>query len=96
MLSKDELQFYSRQLGIPSWGAQAQEKLKNSKAFVAGTGGSRSGLAYELLQAGYQLNVPRVFAALTLITAVGILLYAATTLAARWALRHWHESELAR
>jgi NitT/TauT family transport system permease protein len=63
--------------------------------FVAGTGGSRSGLAYELLQAGYQLNVPRVFAALALITAVGILLYAATTLAARWALRHWHESELA-
>ena len=52
MLSKDELQFYSRQLGIPSWGAPAQEKLKNSKAFVAGTGGLGSPVLYYLAAAG--------------------------------------------
>jgi NitT/TauT family transport system permease protein len=37
--------------------------------FVAGTGGTGTGLAYQILQAGYQLNIPRMFAALVLITA---------------------------
>ncbi len=64
--------------------------------FVAGTGGSRTGLAYQLLQAGYQLNIPRVFAALALITLVGVVLFVATSWLARRALRHWHESELER
>jgi NitT/TauT family transport system permease protein len=64
--------------------------------FVAGTGGSRSGLAYQLLQAGYQLNIPRVFAALALITLVGVALFVTTSWLARRALRHWHESELGR
>ena len=63
--------------------------------FVAGTGGSRSGLAYQLLQAGYQLNIPRVFAALALITLVGVALFLTTSWLSRRALRHWHESELA-
>jgi molybdopterin-synthase adenylyltransferase len=52
MLSNDELQFYSRQLGIASWGAAAQEKLKNSKAFVAGTGGLGSPVLFYLAAAG--------------------------------------------
>jgi NitT/TauT family transport system permease protein len=64
--------------------------------FVAGTGGTRTGLAYQLLQAGYQLNIPRVFAALALITAVGIALFVATGALARRALRGWHASELQR
>ena len=37
--------------------------------FVAGTGGTGTGLAYQILQAGYQLNIPRMFAALLLIIA---------------------------
>ena len=36
--------------------------------FVAGTGGRGAGLAYEILQAGFQLDIPRMFAALLLIT----------------------------
>jgi molybdopterin-synthase adenylyltransferase len=52
MLSKHELQFYSRQLGIASWGVTAQEKLKNSKVFVAGTGGLGSPVLYYLAAAG--------------------------------------------
>ena len=32
--------------------------------FVAGTGGRSSGLAYEILQSGFQLDIPRMFAAL--------------------------------
>ena len=36
--------------------------------FVAGTGGQGAGLAYQILLAGIQLNIPRLFAALLLIT----------------------------
>ena len=32
--------------------------------FVAGTGGSASGLAYRILESGYRLQIPRMFAAL--------------------------------
>lgn len=64
--------------------------------FVAGTGGTASGLAYQILQAGLQLNIPRLFAALLLITLAGVVLFLAVSLLARMALRGWHESELAR
>ena len=37
--------------------------------FVAGTGGQGAGLAYQILLAGMQLNMPRLFAALFLIAA---------------------------
>jgi NitT/TauT family transport system permease protein len=62
--------------------------------FVAGTGGRRAGLAYEILQAGFQLNIPRMFAALFLITVAGIALFVAMVGLSRLALGHWHESEL--
>jgi len=62
--------------------------------FVAGTGGTSSGLAYQILQAGLQLNIPRLFAALLLITLSGVAIFALVSLAAHLALRRWHESEL--
>jgi len=62
--------------------------------FVAGTGGQGAGLAYQILMAGIQLNVPRLFASLVLITLAGIVLYAAVSLVSRVALSRWHESEL--
>jgi NitT/TauT family transport system permease protein len=62
--------------------------------FVAGTGGSASGLAYQILMSGLQLNVPRLFAALFLITLAGIAIFAATSLLSRFVLKHWHESEI--
>ncbi|ODV09747.1 MAG: ABC transporter ATP-binding protein [Rubrivivax sp. SCN 70-15] len=61
--------------------------------FVAGTGGTGTGLAYQILQAGYQLNIPRMFAALLLITVTGVLLFAAMSVLSKWALGGWHESE---
>lgn len=64
--------------------------------FVAGTGGTRSGLAYQILQAGLQLNIPRLFAALILITASGIGLFLLVSLLSRLVLRRWHESEAPR
>jgi NitT/TauT family transport system permease protein len=60
--------------------------------FVAGTGGTASGLAYQILMAGLQLNIPRLFAALVLITLTGVALYALVSLAAWFALRRWHDS----
>jgi NitT/TauT family transport system permease protein len=62
--------------------------------FVAGTGGTASGLAYQILQAGFQLNIPRLFAALALITATGIVLFMAMAWLSKLALGGWHESEL--
>jgi NitT/TauT family transport system permease protein len=61
--------------------------------FVAGTGGTGTGLAYQILQAGYQLNIPRMFAALLLITVTGVVLFAAMSVLSGWALGGWHESE---
>ena len=61
--------------------------------FVAGTGGTGTGLAYQILQAGYQLNIPRMFAALVLITATGVGLFALMAVLSSWALGGWHESE---
>jgi len=63
--------------------------------FVAGTGGTSSGLAYQILQAGFQLNIPRLFAALFLITVTGILLFMLMAMLSKWALGGWHESEMA-
>ena len=60
--------------------------------FVAGTGGAASGLAYRILEAGYQLQIPRMFAALALISASGIAIFVALSLLSRLLLRHWHES----
>ncbi|HUP06737.1 MAG TPA: ABC transporter permease [Caldimonas sp.] len=63
--------------------------------FVAGTGGTSSGLAYQILQAGFQLNIPRLFAALFLITVTGVLLFMAMAWLSKLALGGWHESEMA-
>src|SRR5262245_45909842 len=63
--------------------------------FVAGTGGRSAGLAYEILQSGFQLEIPRMFAALFLITLAGIVLFIAMAGLSRLALGQWHESEVA-
>ncbi len=60
--------------------------------FVAGTGGRSSGLAYQILQSQYQLNIPRMFAALTLIAATGVALFVVTGWLANRAIGDWHES----
>lgn len=61
--------------------------------FVAGTGGTGAGLAYQILQSGYQLNIPRMFAALVLISVTGVVIFAVLSALTRWALGGWHESE---
>jgi NitT/TauT family transport system permease protein len=64
--------------------------------FVAGTGGSASGLAYRILEAGYQLQIPRMFAALLLVSLTGVAIFLVMTLISHLALRSWHESAMSR
>ncbi|MDR7380150.1 NitT/TauT family transport system permease protein [Rhodoferax ferrireducens] len=61
--------------------------------FVAGTGGTGAGLAYQILQAGFQLNIPRMFAALLLISLTGVALFVLMAWLTRLALGSWHASE---
>ena len=62
--------------------------------FVAGSGGRESGLAYRILESGYQLKIPRMFAALVLISLAGIAIYLVLSLLSHLLLRRWHESAL--
>jgi NitT/TauT family transport system permease protein len=64
--------------------------------FVAGTGGAASGLAYRILEAGYTLAIPRMFAALILLAVSGVLLYALLSGVSYLVLRRWHESTVRR
>jgi NitT/TauT family transport system permease protein len=60
--------------------------------FVAGTGGTQSGLAYRILESGYRIEIPRMFAALFLISLSGILIFVCLSLFSRLLLRNWHDS----
>jgi NitT/TauT family transport system permease protein len=64
--------------------------------FAAGSAGAGSGLAFRLLESQYRLNIPRLFAALVLLSATGILIYFATSLISHLLLRKWHESAVRR
>ncbi len=64
--------------------------------FVAGTGGAQSGLAYQILMSGYNLQIPRMFAALFMTTILGILIFVSLTLISDRVLQNWHESAVKR
>lgn len=64
--------------------------------FAAGSAGKGSGLAFRLLESGYRLNYPRLYAALVLLMVTGVAIFALTSLIS-WAMLHrWHESALKR
>jgi len=63
---------------------------------AAGAAGAGSGLAYRISESGYRLNIPRMFAALVLLSVVGILIYFALSLLSHLLLRRWHESAVER
>ena len=63
---------------------------------VSGAAGEGTGLAFRITESGYRGNIPRMFAAVALICACGILIYAATSLISTLCLRRWHESALKR
>jgi NitT/TauT family transport system permease protein len=61
---------------------------------AAGSAGAGSGLAYRIAESGYRLNIPRMFAALLLLSVAGIVIYGLLALASHLILRRWHESAL--
>lgn len=63
---------------------------------AAGSAGAGSGLAYRIAESGYRLNIPRMFAALLLLSVTGIVIFAALSLLSNVMLRRWHESAAAR
>ncbi len=64
--------------------------------FAAGTAGASSGLAFRILESQYRLNIPRLFAALLLLSLTGVLIFAVTSLVSHLLLRRWHESAMER
>ncbi|GAB4368471.1 MAG: ABC transporter permease [Elainellaceae cyanobacterium] len=64
--------------------------------FVAGTGGTRSGIAYQILISSFNLQIPRMFAALFMTTLLGVVIFVVLTLLSDLLLRNWHESAVKR
>ena len=59
---------------------------------AAGSAGAGSGLAFRIAEAGYRLNIPRMFAALLLLSIAGVLIFALLSLVSHLILRRWHDS----
>lgn len=64
--------------------------------FAAGSAGKGAGLAFRLLESGYRLNYPRLYAALVLLMLTGVAIFAATSLVSWLLLHRWHESAMKR
>jgi len=64
--------------------------------FVIGRAGTGLGLASTLLEASYRFNFGRLYAALILISLMGVVIFVIMSLISHLALRHWHESALKR
>jgi NitT/TauT family transport system permease protein len=59
--------------------------------FVAGSGAA-TGLAWRIVEAGHNLEIAKMFAALALLAALGVAIFSALSLL-EWTLLHrWHES----
>ena len=63
---------------------------------AAGSAGAGSGLAYRIAESGYRLNIPRMFAALLLLSLAGVAIFFALSAVSHLALRRWHESAVRR
>ena len=63
---------------------------------AAGSAGAGSGLAYRIAESGYRLNIPRMFAALLLLSLAGVVIFFVLSAASHLILRRWHESVLRR
>lgn len=63
---------------------------------AAGSAGAGSGLAYRIAESGYRLNIPRMFAALLLLSLTGVAIFFVLSALSHLMLRRWHESALMR
>jgi NitT/TauT family transport system permease protein len=60
--------------------------------FTAGTASGGSGLAYRILESSFRLDIPRMYAALILLSVTGVLIFLAFSVLSHLVLRKWHES----
>ncbi len=60
--------------------------------FVIGPISGHSGLAYRIIESGYQLEIPKMFASVFLISVTGIILYNLVRLLSYLILKDWHPS----
>ena len=63
---------------------------------AAGSAGAGSGLAYRIAESGYRLMIPRMFAALLLLSLAGVVIFFLLSWLSYALLRKWHESAIAR
>jgi NitT/TauT family transport system permease protein len=63
---------------------------------AAGSAGAGSGLAYRIAESGYRLNIPRMFAALLLLSLAGVAIFLLLSAVSHLLLRRWHESAVTR
>jgi NitT/TauT family transport system permease protein len=61
---------------------------------AAGSAGAGSGLAFRIAEAGYRLDIPRMFAALLLLSLAGVAISFALSALNHVLLRRWHESAM--
>src|SRR4051812_19660678 len=62
--------------------------------FTAGAAGKETGLASRILEASFRTEIPKMFAALVLVSLTGIAIFAVFNVVARLVLGKWHESEV--
>ena len=64
--------------------------------FTAGTAGKETGLASRILESSFRTEIPMMFAALLLVSLLGIVIFIAFAALSKMILGHWHESEMRR
>ncbi len=64
--------------------------------FVAGATGTNTGLASRIIESSFRNEIPKMFAALVLVSVLGVTIFLMTALASKQVLGHWHESEIKR
>jgi NitT/TauT family transport system permease protein len=62
--------------------------------FTAGTAGRETGLASRILESSFRTEIPMMFAALLLVSLLGIVIFLVFAALSRMVLGHWHESEM--
>ena len=64
--------------------------------FVAGATGANTGLASRIIESSFRNEIPRMFAALVLVSLLGVAIFLMTAFASKLVLGKWHESEIKR
>jgi NitT/TauT family transport system permease protein len=61
--------------------------------FAAGAAGRETGLASRILEASFRTQIPKMYAALTLVALTGIAIYLGSNALSRLLIGHWHAVE---